>query len=197
MSIDYATTQTSTGKAVHSPRFKNIIAKMSKQDPSDQVRFLVECIRHTANGRPDFAAVAGELGIVSKAAAQKRYERMLKANNVGSKPAAKSSNDEEETPKAKRTAKATPTKRKAPAKNGRASKKAKVEDDSESDVKDKKPVKPATTAAAAKGKAKGNKVKKEEDEEEEKVETEDSASALSEPPEADDDTDVKSAKSEE
>ncbi|KOS20515.1 hypothetical protein ESCO_005418 [Escovopsis weberi] len=55
---------------------------MSKTDPSEQVRFLVSCIGHTSNGRPDFAAVAEELGIVTKAAAQKRYERMLKAHGV-------------------------------------------------------------------------------------------------------------------
>lgn len=64
---------------------------MSKQDPAEQVRFLVSCIGHTTNGRvsleainsiisssaessnqilqPDFTLVAEELGIVSKAAA--------------------------------------------------------------------------------------------------------------------------------
>ncbi|KAK5997109.1 hypothetical protein PT974_02461 [Cladobotryum mycophilum] len=72
---------------------------MSKQDPSEQVRFLVSCIGHTSNGRPDFAAVAEELGIVTKAAAQKRYERMLKANNVNaSKPASKVSDGDEKPP---------------------------------------------------------------------------------------------------
>lgn len=62
---------------------------MSKQEPAEQVRFLVSCIGHTTNGRvslkqlydvifikfsnrilqPDFNLVAEELGIVSKAAA--------------------------------------------------------------------------------------------------------------------------------
>ncbi|KAF5661333.1 hypothetical protein FCIRC_11853, partial [Fusarium circinatum] len=42
---------------------------MSKQEPADQVKFLVSCIGHTSNGRPDFQAVAEELSIVSKAAA--------------------------------------------------------------------------------------------------------------------------------
>ncbi|KAL2205301.1 hypothetical protein CC79DRAFT_1359296 [Sarocladium strictum] len=73
---------------------------MSKQDPTDQVKFLVSCIGHTSNGRPDFQAVANELGIVSKAAAQKRYERMLKANGVTAKPASKDgSNSDEKSPK--------------------------------------------------------------------------------------------------
>ncbi|KAL6860290.1 hypothetical protein ACO1O0_004317 [Amphichorda felina] len=53
-----------------------------KIDASEQVKFLLSCIRNTNNGRPDFSAVATELSIVSKAAAQKRYERMLKAHNA-------------------------------------------------------------------------------------------------------------------
>jgi hypothetical protein len=57
-----------------------------KTDPAEQVKFLVSCISHTNNGRvsvtpgyfavtkltlekPDFTAVATELGIVTKAAA--------------------------------------------------------------------------------------------------------------------------------
>ncbi|KPM37199.1 hypothetical protein AK830_g9347 [Neonectria ditissima] len=55
---------------------------MSKQEPAEQVKFLVSCIGHTTNGRPDFQAVAEELSIISKAAAQKRYERMLKAHGI-------------------------------------------------------------------------------------------------------------------
>ena len=60
----------------------------AKTDPSDQVKFLVCCIRNATSGKvrvidslmvagpkptdrsqPDFNAVAAELGIVSKAAA--------------------------------------------------------------------------------------------------------------------------------
>jgi hypothetical protein len=58
----------------------------AKTDPSDQVKFLVCCIRNATSGKvrvfdspiidgptdrsqPDFNAVATELGIVSKAAA--------------------------------------------------------------------------------------------------------------------------------
>ncbi|KAF4126439.1 hypothetical protein GMORB2_0175 [Geosmithia morbida] len=82
----------------------------TKVDTAEQVRFLVSCIRHTSNGRPEFAAVATELGIVSKGAAQKRYERMLKAHGVSnSKPAEPEPKYGGETPKTsprKRTAKA-------------------------------------------------------------------------------------------
>ncbi|KAI5466918.1 hypothetical protein BGZ63DRAFT_398542 [Mariannaea sp. PMI_226] len=55
---------------------------MSKVDAADQVKFLVCCIGNTSNGRPDFQAVASELEIVSKAAAQKRYERLLKSYGI-------------------------------------------------------------------------------------------------------------------
>ncbi|KAG5977864.1 hypothetical protein E4U55_006476 [Claviceps digitariae] len=79
------------------------------QDPADQVKFLVSCIGHTNNGRPDFTAVAEELGIVSKAAAQKRYERMLKANGVTASKVSKGSDSGSSTPDG------TPVKRKAAA----------------------------------------------------------------------------------
>ncbi|KAF5670322.1 hypothetical protein FHETE_4567 [Fusarium heterosporum] len=123
---------------------------MSKQEPADQVKFLVSCIGHSNNGRPDFQAVADELEIVSKAAAQKRYERMLKAHGIN-RPGALANNDA--------TPPATPSKRKAKAEGpGSATKrpargKAKKEDDEE-DVKPK--------ASATKSKAK---VKKEEEKE--------------------------------
>ncbi|KAG8419144.1 hypothetical protein J3459_011493 [Metarhizium acridum] len=81
------------------------------QDPSEQVKFLVSCIGHTNNGRPDFAAVAEELGIVSKAAAQKRYERMLKANGVSGTKSPTKTVDDGAVP----TPQSTPVKRKAPA----------------------------------------------------------------------------------
>ncbi|KJZ80379.1 hypothetical protein HIM_00229 [Hirsutella minnesotensis 3608] len=118
---------------------------MSKQDAADQVKFLVACIRNTSNGKPDFAAVAEQLGIVSKAAAQKRYERMLKANGVGSSPVKKAvgeaAADGDNTP----TPQSTPVKRKAPRRATPAkAKKSKEfvdgEDDSEPEAK-KKPKK--------------------------------------------------------
>ncbi|KAK3343896.1 hypothetical protein B0T25DRAFT_310976 [Lasiosphaeria hispida] len=42
------------------------------------VRFLLTCIRAASAGKVDFQVVANELGIVSKAAAAKRYERLQK-----------------------------------------------------------------------------------------------------------------------
>ncbi|PHH81631.1 hypothetical protein CDD82_324 [Ophiocordyceps australis] len=66
---------------------------VKKIDSSDQVEFLVACIKHTNNGKPDFGAVALELNIVTKAAAQKRYERMLKAHQSGKEAASKAEED--------------------------------------------------------------------------------------------------------
>ncbi|KAH0494331.1 hypothetical protein TgHK011_000953 [Trichoderma gracile] len=110
---------------------------MSKQDPAEQVRFLVSCIGHTTNGRPDFTLVAQELGIVSKAAAQKRYERMLKANGVSASSKKASGDDDLTTPAS------TPVKRKPAAGDGGSAKKktkgAKKEE-SDDDMKDVKPV---------------------------------------------------------
>ncbi|KAK2605950.1 hypothetical protein QQS21_003676 [Conoideocrella luteorostrata] len=80
----------------------------ANQDPSEQVKFLVSCIGNTTNGRPDFNAVAEELSIVSKAAAQKRYERMLKANGVSSSRAATKAVDSDPI-----TPETSPVKRKA------------------------------------------------------------------------------------
>ncbi|KAG6029051.1 hypothetical protein E4U41_000502 [Claviceps citrina] len=85
------------------------------QDGTDQVKFLVSCIGHSTNGRPDFAAVAEELGIVTKAAAQKRYERMLKANGVNASKVDKRSDAGVPTPNT------TPVKRKAAAPRAPAS----------------------------------------------------------------------------
>ncbi|KAH7154990.1 hypothetical protein B0J13DRAFT_672100 [Dactylonectria estremocensis] len=93
---------------------------MSKQEPADQVKFLVACIGHTTNGRPDFQAVADDLSIVSKAAAQKRYERMLKSHGI--KPGkANAAAKEESTNGNTNGEKASPSKRKAKAPNASAS----------------------------------------------------------------------------
>ncbi|KAF4961469.1 hypothetical protein FSARC_10178 [Fusarium sarcochroum] len=140
---------------------------MSKQEPADQVKFLVSCIGHTSNGRPDFQAVADELSIVSKAAAQKRYERMLKAHGI-SRPGALADGAA--------AVPTTPSKRKVKAEGAGSAKKRtprgkakKEESDDEDDVKPK--------AAAKKGK-----VKKEEE-----VETtgESGGSPLTDPPASD------------
>ncbi|KFH41604.1 hypothetical protein ACRE_076580 [Hapsidospora chrysogenum ATCC 11550] len=118
----------------------------AKTDLSGQVKFLVCCIRNATSGKPDFNAVAAELGIVSKAAAQKRYERMLKAHNVnGSNPPASPAPGEEtpkKTPAKKRGGAAaaadgvdeTPTKKRARAtkpNTPKAAKASKKESDDE------------------------------------------------------------------
>ncbi|KAL0941000.1 uncharacterized protein CTRU02_203763 [Colletotrichum truncatum] len=51
-------------------------------DAEGQVKFLVSCIRFSANGKVDFEAVANDCTIVSKAAAAKRFERILKAHGM-------------------------------------------------------------------------------------------------------------------
>ncbi|KAJ4150816.1 hypothetical protein LMH87_011549 [Akanthomyces muscarius] len=92
----------------------------NKTDPKENVRFLVACINHSTNGKPNFDLVAKELDIVSKGAAGKRYERLLKSAGVtnsgkccGASPAAlaaAAANDDDDEEPTKSTAK----KRKAP-----------------------------------------------------------------------------------
>ncbi|KAJ4136024.1 hypothetical protein NW768_003632 [Fusarium equiseti] len=134
---------------------------MSKQEPLDQIKFLVSCIGHSSNGRPDFQAVADELDIVTKAAAQKRYERMLKAHGI-SRPGALAVNNGDASAE---TPPATPTKRKAKGEAAGSAKKtrtprAKAKKESSDDEE------PKPKASATKRKA-----KKEEEQEEEKKET--------------------------
>ncbi|KAI1825220.1 hypothetical protein F4861DRAFT_538310 [Xylaria intraflava] len=51
-------------------------------DTDSQFRFLIACIRHSTAGRVDFEEVRKECGIVTKGAAAKRYERLMKAHNI-------------------------------------------------------------------------------------------------------------------
>ncbi|KAM3442645.1 hypothetical protein NHJ13734_002213 [Beauveria thailandica] len=106
-----------------------------KIEPQQNVRFLISCIRHSNGGKVqppqffqayepshtgpsltlqqvDFEAVAKELGIVTRAAAAKRYERLIKAANKDSSSAAAPS-EGDETP-----TKPATTKRKALALSG-------------------------------------------------------------------------------
>ncbi|KAK6528739.1 hypothetical protein TWF694_003978 [Orbilia ellipsospora] len=48
----------------------------------DQFMFLISCIKHSKNGRPDFELVAKERGIVTKGAAAKRFSRMMKQQGI-------------------------------------------------------------------------------------------------------------------
>ncbi|KKY28453.1 hypothetical protein UCRPC4_g00622 [Phaeomoniella chlamydospora] len=52
---------------------------MVKATTEEQLKFLICCVKHS-NARVDFEAVRLEFGIVTKGAAAKRYERLLKAN---------------------------------------------------------------------------------------------------------------------
>ncbi|KAF2972323.1 hypothetical protein GQX73_g1350 [Xylaria multiplex] len=51
-------------------------------DTDSQFRFLISCIRHSTAGKVDFEEVRKECEIVSKGAAAKRYERLMKAHNI-------------------------------------------------------------------------------------------------------------------
>ncbi|ROW06428.1 hypothetical protein VMCG_04421 [Cytospora schulzeri] len=55
---------------------------MAPLDTEAQFKFLICCIKHTNAGKVDFGEVANELEIVSKGAAAKRYERLMKAHGI-------------------------------------------------------------------------------------------------------------------
>ncbi|KAF1733031.1 hypothetical protein CRV24_006927 [Beauveria bassiana] len=123
--------------------------KSPRIEPQQNVRFLISCIRHSNGGKVhypnysqdyepfhnwmvDFDAVAKELDIVTRAAAAKRYERLLKSSkdsdkttNTTAGAAAPSDGDE----KPAKPAKPATTKRKAltpPASKNSPTKKAKA-----------------------------------------------------------------------
>ncbi|KAK3077588.1 hypothetical protein LTS18_009832 [Coniosporium uncinatum] len=128
---------------------------------SEQVKFLVVCIKHTEGGKPDFQKVADEMGIVSKAAAGKRYERLLKTYGltssgqpIGSKSPTKvntTTGDDAEvavpkTPKstgkrAKKTADTGADGEESPTKKRKAAPKAKKEVDPEETEDEKERIK--------------------------------------------------------
>ncbi|KAF6232261.1 hypothetical protein HO173_009644 [Letharia columbiana] len=56
--------------------------EMAPASNEEQFKFLISCIRYSNNGKVDFTEVAKECNIVSKGAAAKRYERMMKANGI-------------------------------------------------------------------------------------------------------------------
>ncbi|KAF7628329.1 hypothetical protein F9C07_1058784 [Aspergillus flavus] len=97
---------------------------------SEQIEFLLSCVRHANSGKVDFGEVAKECSIVSRGAAAKRYERLSKGRNNA--PGAGSSADSpvpspKKTPTkssvAKRkTAPKTAASKKAAAKKGKAMK---------------------------------------------------------------------------
>ncbi|EEH02869.1 conserved hypothetical protein [Histoplasma capsulatum G186AR] len=48
----------------------------------EQLHFLLKCVKYSNSGKVDFDEVARECNIVSKGAAAKRYERLVKANGI-------------------------------------------------------------------------------------------------------------------
>ncbi|OJD27631.1 hypothetical protein ACJ73_00964 [Blastomyces percursus] len=48
----------------------------------EQLTFLLKCVKYSSNGKVDFDQVARECNIVTKGAAAKRYERLMKANGI-------------------------------------------------------------------------------------------------------------------
>ncbi|KAI2617346.1 hypothetical protein GGR54DRAFT_640998 [Hypoxylon sp. NC1633] len=55
---------------------------MPPLDVDSQFRFLIACIKHSSAGKVDFNEVAKECDIVTKGAAAKRYERLMKAHGI-------------------------------------------------------------------------------------------------------------------
>ncbi|KAI5864202.1 hypothetical protein GGS23DRAFT_595839 [Durotheca rogersii] len=55
---------------------------MPPLDTESQFKFLIVCIKHSTAGKVDFGRVAEECEIVSKGAAAKRYERLMKAHGI-------------------------------------------------------------------------------------------------------------------
>ncbi|KAL3421287.1 hypothetical protein PVAG01_07732 [Phlyctema vagabunda] len=55
---------------------------MSRASNEEQFKFLISCIRYSNNGKVDFGQVAQECNIISKGAAAKRYERMMKIHGI-------------------------------------------------------------------------------------------------------------------
>ncbi|EEP79279.1 predicted protein [Uncinocarpus reesii 1704] len=85
---------------------------MSRISADDQLNFLLSCVKNSNNGKVNFAAVAEECEIVTKGAAAKRYERLMKANGInpnGGGPATPADGEPSppETPKKPRKAPAS------------------------------------------------------------------------------------------
>ncbi|KAK3315169.1 hypothetical protein B0H66DRAFT_335795 [Apodospora peruviana] len=64
----------------------------AKTAENSQFVFLLTCVKFSAFGKVDFDCVAKELGIVSRQAAAKRYERLLKAHDIPMPPTGRPAN---------------------------------------------------------------------------------------------------------
>ncbi|KAI9647210.1 hypothetical protein NHQ30_003593 [Ciborinia camelliae] len=76
---------------------------MAPASNEEQFKFLISCIRYSNNGKVDFGQVAKECKIVTKGAAAKRYERMMRSHGIAPnaasiKPAPGSSSASSSTP---------------------------------------------------------------------------------------------------
>ncbi|PYH36834.1 uncharacterized protein BO87DRAFT_452857 [Aspergillus neoniger CBS 115656] len=76
-------------------------SKPNRITPEEQLQFLLSCIRHSNSGKIDFTVVAQECNIITKAAAAKRYERLLKSHGINTSGGPLSSANN--TPAKKRT----------------------------------------------------------------------------------------------
>ncbi|KAE8356631.1 hypothetical protein BDV28DRAFT_144956 [Aspergillus coremiiformis] len=83
---------------------------MSRITDTEQLEFLLSCIRHSNNGKVDFEEVAKECDIVTKGAAAKRYERLVKCRSNAS---AGVSQPKSPVPSPKKAPKSSGAKRKA------------------------------------------------------------------------------------
>ncbi|KAF1981310.1 hypothetical protein K402DRAFT_458157 [Aulographum hederae CBS 113979] len=111
---------------------------MAPLDVNDKLEFLICCIQNTKDGKPDWTVVAQQCNIVSKEAAAKRYERMVKAVNVPkAKEDSNSGDNKAASPSKKAAAKPSSPIKKTPAKP-RAPRKAKNAADGETPAKRRK-----------------------------------------------------------
>ncbi|KAB5582607.1 hypothetical protein GE09DRAFT_1075641 [Coniochaeta sp. 2T2.1] len=60
---------------------------MAPIDLEAQFQFLISCIKYSKDGKIDFVKVANDQGVVSKGAAAKRYERLMKAHGIAPRAA--------------------------------------------------------------------------------------------------------------
>ncbi|KAI1149615.1 hypothetical protein F4825DRAFT_464001 [Nemania diffusa] len=80
-------------------------------DTDSQFRFLISCIRNSTAGKVDFEEVRKECDIISKGAAAKRYERLMKAHNISPSGASNGVKKEAKEPNEMKKPKARPAKK--------------------------------------------------------------------------------------
>ncbi|KAL8951811.1 MAG: hypothetical protein Q9222_002227 [Ikaeria aurantiellina] len=113
----------------------------------EHFKFLIACIRWSNGGKVNFDEVAKECNVVTKAAAAKRFERLMKAHGIEK---ASLSNSSSESP-------GTPTKKAATANGANTKKRKNAEIETNRNGDDEE------SGQAGKGKKKRVKVEKAED----------------------------------